>query len=160
MPKIKAKSHRRDTPRISYNSPETIDQIEKACHDVRQRKILNLAEASRQYGIPYGTLRNRFYLLSKPSQQAHNNEKLLRTEQERALLDWMHFLGMIGRPISKSLIRPKLQQLCSKLPGQSWVWRFVQRHKDETRLRKASGLDPKRAAAFNYTTVNKYFEEL
>lgn len=37
---------------------------------------------------------------------------------------------------------------------------FLDQHKDELKTSQGSGLDPKQAQAFNYTTVNKYFEML
>jgi hypothetical protein len=56
-------------------------------------------------------------------------------------------------------MRPKCIELCGRLPGRTWIWRFLKRH-PEIKLRKPSGLDPKRAQAFNYPTVKDHFEKL
>jgi len=155
----KAQVHRRKPDYVDYNDLDVICAIEEACDAVRTGLVPNLAQAAKQYGIRYGTLRNRYLSLTQPTKRAHNDEMLLDEGQEKVLVEWMQFLGMVGRPISRSTLWPKIQELCGRMPGKTWIWHFLWRH-PEVKLRKASGLDPKRAAAFNYTTVNNYFEAL
>jgi hypothetical protein len=65
----------------------------------------------------------------------------------------------MGHPVSKAIIRPKVFEMCGKNPNEKWVARFLRRHPD-TKLGCPSGLDPKRAKAFNYATVKKHFKLL
>ena len=157
--KMKAKVYRTKPGRVDYNDLTVICNIEEACEAIRNGTVKNVWQAHKAYNIPYGTLLNRYNKRTKPTKQAHDNEQILNQEQEEVLVEWMIFLGMVGRPVSRATVRPKCIELCGRLPGRTWIWRFLQRH-PEIKLQKPSGLDPKRARAFNYATVNDYFEKL
>ena len=157
--KMKAKIHRTKPSRIDYNNLDVICRIEEACEDIQNGRHKNVWQASKAYDIPYGTLLNRYNKCTKPSHQAHDDERIMNHEQEEVLVDWMKFLGMVGRPVSRATVRPKCIKLVGRLPGQTWIWRFLKRH-PEIKVQKPSGLDPKCAWAFNYATVNDYFEKL
>ena len=51
-------------------------------------------------------------------------------------------------------------QLYGKVPGRLWVACFLGKHANELVAGKAQGLDPKRAASFNETTVKEHFKLL
>ena len=138
----KATVHRTKPSRVDYNDLDVICHIEEACEAIRTGQSPNFKAASLEFGISYGTLRNRYYSLHQPSKQAHLKQQLLDTAQEETLVDWMIFLGKIGRPVCQATMRPKCIELCGRLPGRSWIWRFLKRH-PEIKLRKPSGLDPK-----------------
>ncbi|KAI6036046.1 hypothetical protein BKA83DRAFT_49671, partial [Pisolithus microcarpus] len=61
---------------------------------------------------------------------------------EKVLVDWMHFLGTIGRPIAKDTVRPYVYDLCGRYPSENWIYRFLKCH-PEVKLRRPSGIDPK-----------------
>jgi len=151
--------HRTKPGRVNYNDIEVIARIEEACDAVRSGKLPHLVAASQKYKINYGTLRNRYHKLTKPTKQAHEDQRLMNDEEEEVLVDWIKFLGMVGRPITRTTLRPKCVELCGKMPARSWLWRFLKRHPD-LKLKRATGLDPKRAQAFNYTAVNDHFIKL
>jgi hypothetical protein len=65
----------------------------------------------------------------------------------------------MGHAISKHTIAPKVFDLCGKHPSKGWVSRFLGRHHDLV-LGRPSGLDPKRAQAFNFTTCDHHFKLL
>jgi len=155
---VKSKVYQAPRPRLDYDDLEVIYRVEQALDDIKSKK-LKLYPAAKKFGLPAGTLRNRLHGLRQSTKKAHQHEKLLDDAQERVLVDWVMFLGMTGRPISRSTLRPKCIELCGKLPGKTWIWRFLKRH-PELKLKKASGLDPKRAQAFNYPDVKAYFERL
>ncbi len=83
------------------------------------------------------------------------------------MVDWIQYLSMTGHPINKRTIRPKVQALMREQgkavpmnsPSKAWIRRFLERH-PELKLGRGSGLDPKRAKAFNYTTVQGHFKLL
>ncbi|TFK67013.1 hypothetical protein BDN72DRAFT_771326 [Pluteus cervinus] len=148
----------RSSPRPNYNDPKFKKKVREACDAIRMGTV-NIASAARTYGIPYTVLYRRYHGISLPAQEAHEKQQLLTKEQEEVLVEWVLFLGLVGRPICKATLRPKVVQLCGKIPSRRWVWRFLERH-PILKLRRPSGLDPKRARAFNFHTVNTCFERL
>ena len=100
----------------------------------------------------------RYHKLHKPTKQAHKDEHLMN-EEEAVLADWIQFLGMVGCPITRATLRLKCVELCRQMPGRTWLWCFLKCH-PELKLKRATGLDPKRAQAFNYTAVNDHFVKL
>ncbi|KAJ3561060.1 hypothetical protein NP233_g10428 [Leucocoprinus birnbaumii] len=121
---------------------------------------LSVSAATKEFlaGVKRTTLRHRLKG-TVAAKDAHDHEKLLPPEIERVLVDWIRFMAMVGRPVSRKSIRPKVAQLGGKLPSASWVSRFLKRH-PELQVRKPSGLDPKRAQCFNPPDVNEYFQLL
>jgi Tc5 transposase DNA-binding domain len=109
--------------------------------------------------LPYHTVRNRFRGKHVPPRQAHASQQLLSPEAESVLVDWITFLSGTGHPLSKRTIRKKAEALCGKKPSESWIRYFLGRHL-EIKLGKPSGLDPKRAQAFNRPVVNRHFDLL
>ena len=65
----------------------------------------------------------------------------------------------IGRPLTKRTLRKKVQRIVqrSRAPSRKWLRGFLERHPDDVRLGKPSGIDPKRAQAFNEKTVETHF---
>ncbi len=84
------KDSSRNTGCIDYNDPKIIAIIDTASNAVKKRHVSTLFAAHRKYcmqhGITYGTLRNQFHNLSKPTKQAHNHKCLLAPEQEEVLV--------------------------------------------------------------------------
>ncbi|EDR03046.1 uncharacterized protein LACBIDRAFT_331786 [Laccaria bicolor S238N-H82] len=94
---------------VNYNDIKVIARIEEACDTVRSRKLPHLAAASLQFGINYGTLHNWYHKLSKPTKQAHENKCLMNDEEEAVLVDWIKFLGMVGRLITRVVFKGSVQ---------------------------------------------------
>ena len=46
----------------------------------------------------------------------------------------------------------------NKHPSKAWIRKFMMRHEQQLKASRGCGLDPKRAQAFNYTTVHAHFE--
>lgn len=91
--------------------------------------------------------------------QAHSTQQCLSQIQENVLVDWIVLLSDTGHSVSKIVAEQMAQLICGKRPGKGWVERFLKRH-PELKLGKPSGLDPKRAQAFNKPTVKRHFELL
>ncbi len=146
-------------------SPEVEKLIQEACMLLHAAPKPNYAKVIRdiqkQTGVilPYHTVRNRFLGKHVPPQEAHTSQQLLAPEAEKALIAWITFLSDTGHPLNKRTIRKKAEALCGKKPSQSWIHYFLRRHPEIT-LRKPSGLDPKRAQAFNRPVVGRHFDLL
>lgn len=81
-------------------------------------------------------------------------------DQETALIDWIHHLGMLAQPLCNKTIVPYVEDLCGRKPGAGWLRRFLKRNSDRIKYTRTSALDPKRAKSFNYPVVKDYFEKL
>ncbi|KAG6816620.1 hypothetical protein H0H87_004467, partial [Tephrocybe sp. NHM501043] len=138
-------------------TPEVEKLIQEACTLLHTQAKPNITEVLRQIkdvhdvDLPYHTVRNGFLGIHVPPRQAHVNQQLFSPEAEHVLIDWIKFLSDIGHTLSKRTIRKRAEALCGKKPSQSWIVFFLRRHPD-IKLGKPSGLDPKRAQAFNRPT--------
>ncbi|KAF8150832.1 hypothetical protein B0H34DRAFT_628606, partial [Crassisporium funariophilum] len=97
----KAKVHQEKPDSVDYNDLDIIYAIKEPCNAIKSKLVPNLAAAARQYGIHCGTLRNRYLSITQLTKQVHNDERLLDDSQEKVLVEWMQFLGAVGRPISR-----------------------------------------------------------
>lgn len=121
----------------------------------------SLRAAALKFGMmdKYYTIWRRFGGKAKPKCKAHMRQQLLNRVQENVLVEWIKFLGLTGRPLSKRTIAPKVTALCGRKPSRKWVYRFLKRHPDCT-FKRPAGLEAKRARAFNFPVVNDHFEKL
>jgi hypothetical protein len=74
-------------------------------------------------------------------------------------VEWCKYLALTAHPLSRRAVGPKVKALSGQKPGKNWLHTFFQRH-PRLKMGRASGLDLKRARAFNYPTVNCHFELL
>lgn len=90
--------------------------------------------------------------------QAYQDQELLTPAQNKVLKAWAKWLGMVGFPVSRKTMVPKVKLLCGRETSTQWFECWLSRNPDITSGRP-SGLDPKRAKAFNFATVHAHFEE-
>lgn len=109
--------------------------------------------------LTYQTFRNRAQGKHQPLRKAHAEQQLLSPTQEEVLVDWLVYLSETGHPISKRGIRKKTEVFAGRKPNRNWVYRFMERN-PSIKLGKPSGLDPKRAQAFNRPVVGRHFDLL
>ena len=117
----------------------------------------SVGQAARRWKIPVQTLRNRHKGKSKPHRLAHGMQQRLSPEAETVLVVWIQLWADTARPVSISRIQRIARDLAGGKVGKNWVYRFLERH-PELKLGKPSGLDPKRAQAFNENVVKDHFE--
>ncbi|KAM6490911.1 hypothetical protein JOM56_013615 [Amanita muscaria] len=98
--------------------------------------------AATAFGVNYHTLRRRHKHLTLPCSKAHENAQLLRDAQEQVVCDWLQAEAKATG--------------VKRGPGKHWVEYFLSRH-PQIKLSRPTGLDPKRAQNFNYTTVQHHF---
>ncbi|KIL61811.1 hypothetical protein M378DRAFT_82050, partial [Amanita muscaria Koide BX008] len=109
----------------------------------------SMAAAATALDVDYHTLRRRHKHLTLPRSKAHENEQLLREAQEQVVCDWVEFLGMTGHPVSKANLKAKVFDLSERLQARA--------KETGIKLSRPTGLNPKRAQNFNYTTVQHHF---
>ena len=120
----------------------------------------SVGKAAEKWRIPVQTLRDRYSGKTKPRRQAHGSQQILSPEAEEVLVAWVQMWADTARPVSILRIRRIARDLTGgEIVGENWVYRFLAWHPN-LKLGKPSGLDPKRAQAFNETTVREHFKQL
>ena len=127
--------------------------------EVRAGNKPNVTHASRLFGCPPTTLRCRWKGERRSHKEASEAKQLLSPGQEAAIVLWLEMLGAEGTPICKRTIKKRVEVICGKRPSKNWVYSFLERNPSIV-LTKSSGLDPKRAKAFNRPVVERYLDEL
>jgi len=124
-------------------------------------KHLSKRAVAIRYGIlgKYRTLINRLEGKHTNAHKAHEKQQSLSHVQEAVIVEWLIHLSGEGKPVRKKDIRRKISEFTAGLvrPGRKWIDRFMARN-PQIKLGKPSGLDPKRAQAFNRATVTGYFK--
>jgi hypothetical protein len=133
-------------------------RIALAIADVRSGKYWGRA-AAKLYSVPPSTLNDCLHSV-KTRSESHSDQFRLTPAQEDVLVDWCHFLHITAHPLNWQTIYPKVKALCGETPGHNWLDRFLQRHKLDLLTGKTTGLDPKRARALNYATIQDYSQKL
>jgi hypothetical protein len=133
--------------------------VTKAIKGVQNKTYANVMEACRELNIlpKYTTVTRQMKTNTLPWTAAHSAAQLLTPTQEAIVVKWIEFLAFAGVPLSKKTIGAKVYALCGRKPSRRWANSFLVRHRS-CKLGKPAGLDSKRARAFNFTTVNQYFE--
>jgi Tc5 transposase DNA-binding domain len=121
--------------------------------------VKRILDTKYKTSVCLGTIRNRASGAHQDARKGHEAQQLLSPIQENILVEWITLLSDTGHCISKRTLRKKAEVLCGRKPGQTWIRSFLSRH-SEIVLGKPSGLDPKRAQAFNKPTIKRHFELL
>jgi len=149
----------------AQSTPKIEVAIQAACKELNAELKANpgckpnIAATARRHSVNYTTLRNRFQGHTKPRNESHGHQQLISPEQESVLVAWLEHLGTTGHPVCKRTIKQRVEFMRGKKPGRDWVYRFLGRH-PQIILAKPSGLDPKRARAFNRPSVQRYLDKL
>lgn len=165
----KSKSSRRPLrgpPRVSRKATQqlyTEETLREACDVYESLHHIGgtYRSVGERYGIPWKTLQARHRALHASYWESHATQQLLAPEEEDALCDWIEHLSYSGFPVDKRTVLDLVKQITGapRPPNDKWVYRFLQRHPG-VKLGKPSGLDPKRAQAFNRTVVEDHFKHL
>ncbi|XP_060808094.1 uncharacterized protein LOC132903545 [Amyelois transitella] len=109
-------------------------QVAEALLSIRQG--MSIYKASRQYNVPETTLRSK-------RDELYENERcgkqpVLNLNEERQIVDWIHYLGKCGFPVTKDQLLHTVSKLVENLqrpnpfkdgvPGKKWFLGFMQRH--------------------------------
>lgn len=139
------------------------EHIQRAVEYLRTSNSLtpHYTEACRKFGILSKTqvVRARFLGTHASADAAHDHQKYCPAVVEEVILDWMILAAEEGHPWDDNKLLLKVEQLTSKRPSRSWAKLFRQRHADVLKFCGTSGLDPKRAQAFNPTQIGNHFKE-
>ena len=146
----------------SFSEIEREKIIQEGVDLLRTQQKPNLSAIKRHLDAKYNTniclntIRNRAFGKHQNAREAHEAQQLLSKIQEKTLVSWIIHFSETGHSISKNAVRKLAQLLCDRKPGKTWAYQFLARHL-MIKLGKPSGLDPKRAQAFNKPTVERHF---
>ena len=152
-----ARASRRQKKAVDASAKEA--KIQEACAAYRAGSYTKMTDAAIAYDVSYPTLRRRLEGITRPKHLAHEKQMLMSLTQESVLCEWLEYLGASGHPVSKRSIATKVHSFCGTRPSKYWIQSFLIRN-PKIVLRRSSGLDPKRARAFNMTTVSHHFKLL
>ncbi|CAG4988713.1 unnamed protein product [Colias eurytheme] len=129
-------------------------------------------ETSKKFGIPRTTLRDKRD--NKYSNEKCGVQTVFTKDEERQLIDWIHYLGRLGFPVTKDQLLETVSKLVETLnrpnpfkdgvPGRHWFQNFLKRHPTISR-RVAQNLPTNRnevkeeAIRLWFGRVRQYFEE-
>ena len=123
---------------------------------------------AKEHGIEksYKTIINR-YNNGRSIQEAHEDQQKLTAAEEAVLIDFLQQSADRGFPQSRhnitqyaNLIRKnRLGEDCEKL-GDTWVTRFLDRHRDILQMHWSRPLDTQRAQSMNPEAKKRWFELL
>jgi hypothetical protein len=136
----------------------TTDRIEEALAALEFQELPNYNRIAEEYGVDRTRLSRRHRGICTSIQEAREFQRLLSTQQETALVNHINRLSEAGIPPTPSMVRVFAFEICRKWPGNHWVARFVEAHKDTLKSAYLYGFDLKRKRADNYYMIKKYFE--
>src|SRR6266481_5095389 len=138
------------------NDCETL--IQAAVSAVRAGN-LSFRAARKQFGIPPTTISNRFHGCQAPS-VAHKHQQLLSNAHKEVIIEWARWHGDMADPLSCVKLHTLIHNLMHQIVSNNWIHRFLQKNAGKINARRARGLDPNRAQAFNPPVVTHHFDQL
>lgn len=136
----------------------TTDRIEEALAALELQELPNYNRIAEEYGVDRTRLSRRHRGICTSIQEAREFQRLLSTQQETALVNHINRLSEAGIPPTPSMVRVFAFEISQKWPGNHWVARFVEAHKDTLKSAYLYGFDLKRKRADNYYMIKKYFD--
>lgn len=109
-------------------------QVTEALSSIRRG--MSIYKASRLYNVPESTLRNK---RDERYENEHcGKQPVLTLNEERQIVDWIHYLHQCGFPVTKKQLLHTVSKLVENLqrpnpfkdgvPGKNWYSRFMLRH--------------------------------
>ena len=108
---------------------------------------LSIAATAREFSVSKSTLRARLRGV-QPKTESAKSRQLVPEPIEDTLVAWADYWSSEGRPVSMRRLQLKAELLIGKKCGRRWRDNLLLRHPNLC-TGKPSGLDPKRAQAFN-----------
>jgi len=129
---------------MDSNSINKEERMQAAILALKNKEFQSLRKAAHHFQVPRSTLCDRVNGKSTRA-QAHENEQILSTPEERTLVRWIKRLTATGFPVSPALLREMAQEVLENrvtyaservnestetpIIGHEWLYRFLDRHK-------------------------------
>ncbi|PVH92631.1 hypothetical protein DM02DRAFT_478718, partial [Periconia macrospinosa] len=117
-------------------------------------------EIGRKFGVDRTTLAQRHQGKTQSRDSAANNRYKLSTQQENTLVKYIRLLTDRRLPPTRSMLKNYASHVAESDVSESWVTRFLNRHRDELKSQWASAMDRNRHIADSLYKYKLYFELL
>lgn len=118
---------------------------------------LSYRQVAKKYGVPVSTLTRRHHRQRQSREAAAKNHSLLTPPQEEHLVKHIQRLSAHALPPSRAMIKKYVAALAPWEPSDSWVTRFLRRHRDAITNKTSTGIDRDRCIADNREGYRNYF---
>ncbi|KAI5696630.1 hypothetical protein M8J76_009934 [Diaphorina citri] len=152
-------------PALRHNYSE--ESLAKALEDIRGG-TKSIREASREYGVPRGTIQDRIHGRVKEGPRKMGPKSILTKDEEDNIVQWCCSLAKCGFPRKIDDVLNSVQQLVTadqrqtpfkdNRPGKKWYAAFLRRNPQVT-VREAEGITKGRAI-ITEEAIKKWFSDL
>ncbi|CAE7002770.1 Pogo transposable element [Pyrenophora teres f. teres] len=123
-------------------------------------KQLILAEFARKWGVSRATLSRRWRRVTGPRRDGYAQQQAISPQQELELLRYIKGLNKRGLPPTREMIRNFSSEVVHQQLSESWVTRFINRHKIHLISKWTTAMDRTRHLADSESKYRLYFELL
>ena len=121
---------------------------------------LILAEFARKWGVSRATLSRRWRRVTGPRSNGYAQQQAISPQQELELVRYIKTLTERGLPPTREMIRNFSSEVAHQQLSESWVTRFINRHKIHLISKWTSAMDRTRHLADSESKYRLYFELL
>ena len=121
---------------------------------------LVLAEFARKWGVTRSTLSRRWRRVTGPKSDGYAHQQALSQQQESELVRYITELTKQGQPPTREMIRNFSSEVAHQQLSESWVTRFINRHKIDLISKWTTAMDCTRHLADSKSEYCLYFELL
>ncbi|KAI1676783.1 Tc5 transposase DNA-binding domain containing protein [Pyrenophora tritici-repentis] len=119
-----------------------------------------LAEFARKWGVSRATLSRRWRRVTGPRSNGYAQQQAISPQQELELVRYIKTLTERGLPPTREMIRNFSSKVAHQQLSESWVTRFINRHKIHLISKWTSAMDRTRHLADSESKYRLYFELL
>ncbi|KAK1914301.1 hypothetical protein P3342_007547 [Pyrenophora teres f. teres] len=123
-------------------------------------KQLILAEFARKWGVSRATLSRRWRRVTGPRRDGYAQQQAISPQQELELVRYIKGLTKRGLPPTREMIRNFSSEVAHQQLSESWVTRFINRHKIHLISKWTTAMDRTRHLADSESKYRLYFELL
>lgn len=160
-----ARKHKREHGSRKYHDFSE-EKLQLAVEAVRNKQ-LSLRKAAERYGVPKSTINRK---LNSKNMSKYGRPPALSTVEKHCLVENLQAAAKWGLPLTefdvrlvvkkyldmKSIVEPRFK---NNMPGEEWTKLFLNRNKNEIKIRFSENVKRCRAAV-STDTIKSYFEEL
>jgi hypothetical protein len=137
--------------------------IDEAIADLESREPgeqYTLKEISEKHGVNRSTLGRRWRRVTASRDEGYSKQQALRPQQELELVRYIEQLTKRGLPPTREIIQNFSSSVAKRELSESWVTRFINRHKIHLISKWTTAMDRTRHLADSESKYRLYFELL
>ncbi|EMD67024.1 hypothetical protein COCSADRAFT_351630 [Bipolaris sorokiniana ND90Pr] len=102
---------------------------------------ISYREAAKIFGVDRNTLARRHQNKTQSRDDATHQRQLLSPPQESELIKYIQDLTERALPPTRSIIKNYVSVIAEWEPSDSWISRFLRRHRDQLTTKFVTGID-------------------